>query len=220
MCAVHCPLVVAPPRPEGIWPGKSERGEVGKQPHEHIDGDKQPLPLGGRDDSAGGPGDEGEPTQPPPNIACAESENRSDHEDHGGDVSALLRREVVQHRQRDVSATGCSAARACANAYLRLVKTLSRRSADSFDSRPSNGYSSTRITRVSGRTPSCAIASLAPGVSIAAMTASMSATSISTATRVRFVGSTNVRMLLTPRGPKNSSRFGEASQWSVSFTSW
>src|SRR6266496_3479216 len=27
----------------------------------------------------------------------------------------------------------------CANAYLRLVKTLSRRSADSFDSRPSNG---------------------------------------------------------------------------------
>ena len=31
-------------------------------------------------------------------------------------------------------------------------------------------------------------------------------------TRVGFSGSTNFRMLVTPRGPKNSSRFGEASQ--------
>jgi hypothetical protein len=73
-------------------------------------------------------------------------------------------------------------------------------------------YSSTRITRVSGRTPSYVIASCAPGVSIAAMTASMSGTSMSRATRFRFVGSTNVRMFVTPSGPKNSSLFGEPSQ--------
>ena len=50
------------------------------------------------------------------------------------------------------------------------------------------------------------------GVCIAAMSASMSATSMDTATRVGFCGSMNVRMLVTPNGPKNSSRFGEASQ--------
>ena len=44
-------------------------------------------------------------------------------------------------------------------------------------------------------------------VCIAAITASMSATSMSTATRVGFCGSTNVRIFVTPSGPKNSSRF-------------
>jgi hypothetical protein len=39
----------------------------------------------------------------------------------------------------------------------------------------------------------------------------MSGTSIRTPTRVGCSGSTNVRMLLTPSGPKNSSRFGDAS---------
>jgi hypothetical protein len=48
----------------------------------------------------------------------------------------------------------------------------------------------------------------------------MSATSMSTATRVEFCRSTNVRMVVTPSGPKTSSRFGDASQWSVSLTSW
>ena len=43
--------------------------------------------------------------------------------------------------------------------------------------------------------------------------------SMSSATRVRFSGSTNVRMFVTPRGAKNSSRFGDANQWSVSLTS-
>ena len=61
-------------------------------------------------------------------------------------------------------------------------------------------YASTRITRVSGRTPSCAIASAAGWVSIAAMTASMSETSITNPTRVGFSGSTNVRMLVTREG--------------------
>jgi hypothetical protein len=35
---------------------------------------------------------------------------------------------------------------------------------------------------------------------------------MSTATWVGFCGSTNVRMFVTPSGPKNSSRFGDASQ--------
>src|SRR5580765_7883013 len=52
------------------------------------------------------------------------------------------------------------------------------------------------------------------------MSASMSATSIRIPTRVGFSGSTKVRMFVTPSGPKNSSRFGDASQWSVSLTSW
>src|SRR5215207_1624239 len=73
---------------------------------------------------------------------------------------------------------------------------------------------------VSGRTPSNAIASAASSVSIAAMTASMSATSIRTPTRVGFSGSTKVRMFVTPSGPKTSSRFGDASQCSLSLTSW
>src|SRR6476620_7490095 len=58
------------------------------------------------------------------------------------------------------------------------------------------------------------------GFSIAAIRASISATSMSTATWVRFCGLTKVRMFVTPSGPKTSSRLGEASQWSVSFTSW
>ena len=39
------------------------------------------------------------------------------------------------------------------------------------------------------------------------------------ARRGRFCGSTNVRMFVTPSGPKNSSRFGDASQCLVSLTS-
>ncbi len=57
---------------------------------------------------------------------------------------------------------------------------------------------SVRITRVSGRTPSYSIASAIAGVCIAPITASISATSISTATRVGFSWSTNVLMLVTP----------------------
>ena len=52
-------------------------------------------------------------------------------------------------------------------------------------------------------------------VSIAACTASISGTSISTPTLVGFCGPTNVRMSVTPRGPKNSLRLDEASQWSL-----
>ena len=85
---------------------------------------------------------------------------------------------------------------------------------------PAERYASTSSTRVSARTPSCSIAAAAPAVCIAAATASMSATSMSTATRVGFCGSTNVRMLVTPSGPKNSSRLVDASQCAVSFTSW
>src|SRR5262245_66502007 len=48
----------------------------------------------------------------------------------------------------------------------------------------------------------------------------MSGMSIRTATFVGSSGLTNVRMLVTPRGPNTSSLFGEASQCSVSFTSW
>ena len=51
------------------------------------------------------------------------------------------------------------------------------------------GQASTRITSVSGTTPSCAIASVAASVSIAAMTASISGTSISKPTLVAFCGS-------------------------------
>ena len=72
------------------------------------------------------------------------------------------------------------------------------------------GHASTSITMVSGSTPSYSIASAAPAVCIAAITASRSGMSISTATLVGLDGSTNVRMLVTPRGPKNSSRLGEA----------
>src|SRR5262249_60207305 len=48
----------------------------------------------------------------------------------------------------------------------------------------------------------------------------MSAMSMRTATFFGSSGLTNVRMLVTPSGPNTSSRFGEASQCSVSFTSW
>jgi len=76
---------------------------------------------------------------------------------------------------------------------------------------PRMRYASTRITKVSGSTPSYAIASAPASVCIAAITASMSGTSISSPTRFGFCGSTKVRMPVTPSGPKNSSRFGEAS---------
>ena len=75
-----------------------------------------------------------------------------------------------------------------------------------------NFYASTRITKVSGNTPSYAIASAAAFDCIADVSAPMSGTSISTAARVGFCGSTNVRMLVMPRGPNNSLRLGEASQ--------
>src|SRR5262249_22089599 len=48
----------------------------------------------------------------------------------------------------------------------------------------------------------------------------MSAMSMRTATFFGSSGLTNVRMFVTPSGPNTSSRFGEASQWSVSLTSW
>ena len=64
-------------------------------------------------------------------------------------------------------------------------------------------YASTRITRVSGNTPSYAIASDAPALFMAPVKASMSATSVSTATCAGFCGSTKVRMLVTPRGQKD-----------------
>jgi hypothetical protein len=73
-------------------------------------------------------------------------------------------------------------------------------------------YASTRITSVSGATPSWAIASAAAGLCMTAFNASMSGTSITTATRFGFCGSTNVRMLVTPSGPNSSFRFGERSQ--------
>jgi hypothetical protein len=49
--------------------------------------------------------------------------------------------------------------------------------------------------------------------------ASMSGTSIKSATWSGLRGSTNVRMLVTPRGPKNSSRLVDASPCSRSLTS-
>lgn len=52
------------------------------------------------------------------------------------------------------------------------------------------------------RRPSRPIASAPSWVSSEAMTASMSGTSMRTPTRVRFVGSTKVLMLVTPSGPK------------------
>ena len=78
-------------------------------------------------------------------------------------------------------------------------------------------YDSTRITRDSGTTPSKAIASAAALLCISAATAAMSGTSIITATRVGSCGSTNVRMLVTPSGPKSSLRFGDVSQCFVPF---
>jgi hypothetical protein len=57
------------------------------------------------------------------------------------------------------------------------------------------GYASTRITSVSGSTPSYAIASAAASVSIAALTGSRSGNIHHQPDRVGVSGSTNVRML-------------------------
>ena len=73
-------------------------------------------------------------------------------------------------------------------------------------------YASTSITSVSGTTPSSAIASAAAGLCMRAFKASMSGTSMTTATRFGFCGSTKVRILVTPSGPNNSLRFGECNQ--------
>ena len=70
---------------------------------------------------------------------------------------------------------------------------------------------STRITKDSGTTPSWAIASAAALLCMAAIKASISGTSIISATRFGFCGSTNVRMLVTPSGPNSSLRFGDVS---------
>src|SRR5436309_1674954 len=72
---------------------------------------------------------------------------------------------------------------------------------------------------VSGRTPSCFIACAAPSLCSAACQASRLGTSTIRPTRLDPSGSRNVRAAI-PSGPKNSSRFGEASQWSTSSTSW
>ena len=84
----------------------------------------------------------------------------------------------------------------------------------SKDPRPPKdaAYASTRITSVSGTTPSWAIASAAAGLRMTAFNASMSGTSITKATLFEFCGSTNVRMLVTPSRPNSSFRFGERSQ--------
>lgn len=81
------------------------------------------------------------------------------------------------------------------------------------------GYSfdSTRITSDSGTTPSKAIASAAALLCIIADSLSISGTSIISATRFGFCGSTKVRMLVIPSAPNNSLRFGELSQCLVSF---
>ena len=79
-------------------------------------------------------------------------------------------------------------------------------------------YASTSITRVSCSTPSYAMASAAAFVCMAFIRASKSGTFIITPTRALFCGSTNVRILVTPSGPKNSRRLGEASQCLTSFT--
>src|SRR5262249_8753428 len=51
--------------------------------------------------------------------------------------------------------------------------------------------------------------------------ASMSGTSMRTATWDGLSGFTKVLMFVTPRAPKTSARFGEESQWSLSFVmSW
>ena len=80
-------------------------------------------------------------------------------------------------------------------------------------------YPSTSPMIVSGRTPSCFIASAAPSVCSAACHASMLGTSTIRPTRLDPSGSRNGRADI-PSGPKYSSRLGEASQWSTSSTSW
>jgi len=61
---------------------------------------------------------------------------------------------------------------------------------------------------------------LASSDSSIAMMASISGTSMVNPMLLRFWGLTNVRMFVTPIGPKTSSRLGEESQWAVSVTSW
>src|SRR2546423_6791938 len=80
-------------------------------------------------------------------------------------------------------------------------------------------YPSTSPMMVSGRTPSYFIASAASSVWSAACQASMLGTSTIRPTRLDPSGSRNARAVI-PSGPKYSSRFGEASQWSTSSTSW
>ena len=55
---------------------------------------------------------------------------------------------------------------------------------------------------------------------MAPLTTSLSATSMSPATRVGSCGSTKVRMFGDAHGARTSSRLGEASQWSLSLTLW
>ena len=97
---------------------------------------------------------------------------------------------------------------------LRTERRVSRigPDQDAFVSAPNAAHASTRITSVSGTTPSWAIASAAAALCMTAFNASMSGTSITTATRFGFCGSTNVRMLVTPSDPNSSFRFGERSQ--------
>src|SRR5512143_737248 len=80
-------------------------------------------------------------------------------------------------------------------------------------------YASTSPKIVSGRTPSNFIASAAASLCRASSQSEMSGTSTSSPTRFEPSGSRKVRTVM-PRGPKNSARFGEASQWSTSSTSW
>ena len=102
----------------------------------------------------------------------------------------------------------CSAPSARMNSMRRSRSTASSRS--SRKSGAVRSCSPGRSERLAldqdhqclGQAPSNAIASAAPSVSIAAISASMSATSIRTPTRVGFSGSTRVRMFVTPSGPK------------------
>jgi hypothetical protein len=80
-------------------------------------------------------------------------------------------------------------------------------------------YASTGPMIVSGRTPSNFIASAASSVCMAACETEMSETSTMSPTLFDPSGSRNVRAV-SPIGPKSYSRFGEASQWSTSSTSW
>src|SRR4051794_18731357 len=84
---------------------------------------------------------------------------------------------------------------------------------------PSSRYVSTSITRVAGRTPSYLMASPPFADWMAAWKAAMSGTSKSTPARFGLSGSRNVRWVM-PRGSKSSLRFGDASQWVLSSTSW
>ena len=65
-------------------------------------------------------------------------------------------------------------------------------------------YASTSSASVSGLTPSYCIAAAASSVSSAAISASRSGTSTTSATWLRFCGSTKVLMFVMPSGAKNS----------------